>query len=73
MATGLFLLVYVGAEVSAGGYMYAYAVIQDLATETSAAFLTSMFWGALTLGSLLLFFSMRVRACVNLRKAHECL
>jgi len=67
MATGLFLLVYVGAEVSAGGYMYAYAVIQDLATETSAAFLTSMFWGALTLGSLLPFFLLFlcVRACVR--------
>jgi hypothetical protein len=52
MATGIFLLVYVGAEVSAGGYLYAYAVVRDLATETSAAFLTSVFWGALTLGTI---------------------
>jgi hypothetical protein len=53
LASGLFLLIYWGAEVSAGGYLYAYAVIQDLATETSAALLTSVFWGALTFGAYL--------------------
>ncbi len=46
----LFLMVYVGAEVSAGGYLYSYAVVEDLASETAAAYLTSLFWGALTLG-----------------------
>lgn len=51
--TSLFLLVYVGAEVSAGGYLFSYAVLKNLAGETESAFLTSGFWGALTLGRLL--------------------
>ena len=41
----------VGAEVTAGGYLYSYAVLENLATETSAAFLTSVLWGALTIGT----------------------
>ncbi|ELR17151.1 transporter, major facilitator subfamily protein [Acanthamoeba castellanii str. Neff] len=53
IAAGLFLLVDVGAEVTAGGYLYSYAVLENLATETSAAFLTSVLWGALTIGRLI--------------------
>ena len=50
---GLFFFLYVGAEVSFGGWIYTYAVALGLATPTTAAYLTSAFWGALTLGRLL--------------------
>jgi FHS family Na+ dependent glucose MFS transporter 1 len=48
----LFLLLYVGAEISFGGWVYTYAVTLNLADKTVAAYLTSLFWGALTLGRL---------------------
>ncbi len=48
----LFLFLYVGAEVSFGGWIYTYAVARDISIET-AALLTSAFWGALTVGRLL--------------------
>jgi FHS family Na+ dependent glucose MFS transporter 1 len=51
IATLLFL--YVGAEVSFGGWIYTYATALGLGSETSAAYLTSAFWGALTVGRLL--------------------
>jgi fucose permease len=47
-----FMFLYVGAEVGFGGWVYTYAVSMGLADETSAFFLTSLFWGALTLGRL---------------------
>ena len=53
VALSLFLLLYVGAEASFGGWVYTYAVARGLGTATSAAYLTSAFWGALTLGRLL--------------------
>jgi len=49
----LFLLLYVGAEISFGGWIFTYAVALDLSDSTTAAYLTSLFWGALTLGRLL--------------------
>jgi fucose permease len=48
----LFFVLYVGAEVSFGGWIFTYAVALDLADETVAAYLTSTFWGALTFGRL---------------------
>ena len=48
----LFMFLYVGAEVGVGGWLYTYAVELGLATETSAALLTSVFWAALTIGRL---------------------
>lgn len=49
-----FLFLYVGAEVSYGGWIYTFAVQQlNLSGLASAAYLTSAFWGALTLGRLL--------------------
>jgi MFS transporter, FHS family, Na+ dependent glucose transporter 1 len=48
----LFLLLYVGAEVAFGGWIYTYAAALGLATATSAATLTSAYWGALTVGRL---------------------
>jgi FHS family Na+ dependent glucose MFS transporter 1 len=48
-----FLLVYVGAEVAYGGWIYTYAITLGLSSATAAAYLTSFFWGSLTLGRLL--------------------
>jgi FHS family Na+ dependent glucose MFS transporter 1 len=49
----VFFFLYVGAEVGFGGWVYTYAVAMGLGSETIAAYLTSAFWGALTLGRLL--------------------
>ncbi|MBP7964457.1 MAG: MFS transporter [Caldilineaceae bacterium] len=49
----LFIFLYVGAEISFGGWIYTYAVALGLATPAAAAYLTSGFWGALTVGRLL--------------------
>ena len=48
----LFFFLYVGAEVTFGGWVYTYAVASRPGAETAAAYLTSAFWGALTLGRL---------------------
>lgn len=49
----LFFVFHVGAESSFGGWVYTYAVKLELTSETVAAYLTSAFWGSLTLGRLL--------------------
>lgn len=49
----LFLLLYVGAEIAFGGWIYTFAFSTAIASETTAAYLTSAFWGALTIGRLL--------------------
>jgi FHS family Na+ dependent glucose MFS transporter 1 len=43
---------YSGASLAYGGWIYTYALEMNLADETLAAYLTSAFWGALTLGRL---------------------
>jgi FHS family Na+ dependent glucose MFS transporter 1 len=48
----LFFTLYVGSEVSFGGWVYSYAVAMKLMNTTTAALVTSMFWGSLTLGRL---------------------
>jgi FHS family Na+ dependent glucose MFS transporter 1 len=48
-----FFFLFVGAEVGFGGWIFTFAVSLDLADTTSAAYLTSAFWGALTVGRLL--------------------
>jgi FHS family Na+ dependent glucose MFS transporter 1 len=48
-----FFFLYVGAEVSFGGWIFTYAVTLDLTGEATAAYLTSAFWAALTVGRLL--------------------
>jgi FHS family Na+ dependent glucose MFS transporter 1 len=48
-----FLFLYVGAEVSFGGWIFTFAVSEGLVTATAAALLTATFWGALTIGRLL--------------------
>lgn len=47
-----FFFLYVGAEVGFGGWIFTYAITLELSTETAAAYLTSAFWGALTVGRL---------------------
>jgi MFS transporter, FHS family, Na+ dependent glucose transporter 1 len=49
----LLLVLYVGAEVAFGGWIYSYALAQGLGSVTGAAYLTSAFWGGLTAGRLL--------------------
>jgi FHS family Na+ dependent glucose MFS transporter 1 len=48
-----FFFLYVGAEVSFGTWAFTYATRLNLADEATAAYITSAFWGALTLGRLL--------------------
>jgi fucose permease len=58
----LFFFLNVGAEASFGGWIFTYAMTMDLGDATTAAYLTSGFWGALTLGRLLAVpISARVR------------
>jgi FHS family Na+ dependent glucose MFS transporter 1 len=57
-----FLFLYVGAEVGFGGWVYTYALRQNLANETTGGYLTSAFWGAFTAGRLLSIpFAARLR------------
>jgi len=49
----LFLFFYVGAEVGFGGWIFTYATALKLSTATTAAYLTSGFWTALTVGRML--------------------
>ena len=48
-----FLFLYVGAEVAYGGWIFTYATTLNLSNATAAAYLTSFFWGALTVGRLI--------------------
>ena len=49
----LFLFCYSGAANCFGGWVYTYALALNLADATSAAYLTSTFWVALTFGRLI--------------------
>jgi FHS family Na+ dependent glucose MFS transporter 1 len=53
MLIALFLALYAGAEVSFGGWIFTYSIKLNLSSETTAAYLTSAFWGTFTLGRLL--------------------
>ena len=48
----LFFFLHVGAEIGFGGWIFTYAVTLKLTNKTIAAYLTSAFWGSLTLGRL---------------------
>ena len=48
-----FFFLCVGAEGTFGGWIYTYAVAMGQSNLVTAAYLTSVFWGALTLGRLL--------------------
>ena len=57
----LCFLLYVGAEVGFGNWVYTYALQLNLGTKVTSAYLTSGFWGAFTLGRLLaIWISTRV-------------
>jgi FHS family Na+ dependent glucose MFS transporter 1 len=49
----LFLFFYVGSEITFGNWIYTYALTLNLATATRAAYLTSGFWLAFTIGRAL--------------------
>jgi MFS transporter, FHS family, Na+ dependent glucose transporter 1 len=49
----LFFTTFVGAEGAYGGWIYTYAVATRVAGPAAAAFLTSAYWGALTLSRLI--------------------
>ncbi|MEZ4713481.1 MAG: MFS transporter [Caldilineaceae bacterium] len=58
----LIFFLYVGAEIGVAGWIHTYAVETGVATPTVAAYLTSLFWGALTVGRMLSIpLAMRVR------------
>jgi FHS family Na+ dependent glucose MFS transporter 1 len=64
---GIFFLLYVGAEVGFGGWIFTYVITLELMNETLAAYVTSAFWGALTVGRLLSIpFAARFRPVVIL-------
>jgi FHS family Na+ dependent glucose MFS transporter 1 len=48
----LFFLTFTGAEGAYGGWIYSYAVATKIAAPATAAYLTSAYWGALTLSRL---------------------
>ncbi|MBW6466599.1 MAG: MFS transporter [Brevefilum sp.] len=45
--------IYVGVEGGFGGWIFTYATETQVASETGASYMNSIFWGALTLGRLL--------------------
>ena len=49
----LFFFLHVGAQAAFGGWVFSYATAQGLANATVAAYLTSVYWIAITLGRLL--------------------
>jgi len=49
----LFFFLYVGLEVTYSGWIYTYTLTKGLAGESTAAYLISAFWGAITLSRLL--------------------
>jgi FHS family Na+ dependent glucose MFS transporter 1 len=58
----VFFFLYVGAEVGFGGWVYTYATALNLTDVSGAAYMTSAFWGALTIGRMIAIpVSMRVR------------
>jgi FHS family Na+ dependent glucose MFS transporter 1 len=48
----LFFFFHVGIQVTYSGWIYTYAVSKGVMKEAQAAYLTSLFWGALTVGRL---------------------
>ena len=45
--------IYVGIETGFSGWILTYAIVTNIATETVATYIISIFWGALTIGRLL--------------------
>jgi FHS family Na+ dependent glucose MFS transporter 1 len=53
ISAALFLFFYVGAEITFGGWVYTYAITLHLTNAVQAAYLTSIFWLAFTVGRLI--------------------
>ncbi len=49
----LIFLLYVGSEISFGGWIYTYTITVHSGTKIAAAHLTAAFWGSFTVGRLL--------------------
>jgi MFS transporter, FHS family, Na+ dependent glucose transporter 1 len=63
----LALMLYVGAEIGFGSWIYTYALTLGLGTTLTAAYLTSAFWGTFTFGRLLgVWVSTRIRIALVL-------
>lgn len=59
----LFLFLYVGSEVGFAGWIFTYATKLQLSDTSRAAYLTSLFWGGLTLGRMVTVpIAARIRA-----------
>ena len=52
LLVALFLFFYVGAETSFAGWIFTYTIQLNLSGASTAAYLTSLFWGALTIGRI---------------------
>lgn len=52
IAAMLYLFFYVGAEITYGGWVYTYATTLNISSAAGAAYLTSGFWLAFTIGRL---------------------
>jgi FHS family Na+ dependent glucose MFS transporter 1 len=48
----VFLFFYVGAEVGFSGWIYSYAIVEEMADPVTAGYLTSLFWLSLMIGRL---------------------
>jgi FHS family Na+ dependent glucose MFS transporter 1 len=55
----LLFFIYVGVEIGFGGWIYTYAIEVKAVNETNAAYINSIFWGALTVGRFLSVFLSR--------------
>ncbi len=49
----VFLSLFVGVEISFGGWIYSYGLTTGLTDKMGAAYLTSVFWGAFTIARLI--------------------
>ena len=49
----ILFFIYVGVEGGFGGWIFSYALEENIATESAASYMNSIFWGALTLGRLI--------------------
>ena len=49
----VFLMFYIGMEHGITGWVFTYATTTNLLNEVSAAYVTSLFWGAFTLGRMM--------------------
>lgn len=66
-------LMYVGMEVGYGGWIATYATITEVATKEQAAYSSSIFWAAISLGRVLAVpFAVRYPTSLQLRILVYC-